>query len=897
MTRLRDRKKIIQILSIAMGLCGFYLIIAWGSYSPLDNAWSISNNITQIPLNKTGNLGAGIIDLLFSAFGQATIIIPIAFILPLLYGILCDFKFSIRRGYLFFKIINFLLFIVGNSMLFHIILSNSKYYISGGFIGGILTKLISSYIGVVGVLLISIIFIVMGFYFCLGKMITSLSQEFYTWLTATEEEKQAAALERKLAKKERKRSIQEVYVELEEKTEQSEEEITEQNEQLTDVTRFTRPIPKITRFENRVGIIEDTKETAENIVPFLEEDLTDERRKAEKVNEVEKLSISEKLKIKMDSIQPMFNTQKQTEGFSESLIDDNLPKVRLVSEDSSVPLEEKIAQQSTPEVKIEQEVEPVEMEKQKNINIPDKKDINIEQEKEQTTQYPKGYGATLVHPLLQQHTKIPKPTTPLPTLNLMDKPPAEKQMVTEQEVYAISARIEKALADFGIKATVEDVLIGPVVTRYEIQLAPGVKSSKVMNISSDLARALMFQAIRITEVVPGKPYMGIETPNSHRETVWLRDIFESNEFQNTKAKLPMALGKDISGKSVVIDMSKMPHLLVAGQTGGGKSVGVNTMILSLLYKLTPEQVRFIMIDPKMVELSIYDDIPHLLTPVVTDMKKASNALRWVVDEMERRYIFLKHLSVRNIDGYNDKIKQAADMNLPIPDPTWKPGDSMDMLPPPLEKLSYIVVIIDEFSDLIMTQGKQIEEYIIRIGQKARAAGIHLILATQRPSADVITGLIKSNIPSRIAFTVASQIDSRTILDKGGAESLLGRGDMLYSAAGTPDIIRIHGAFMKDEDVQRVTDNWRARGKPQYIESVVASSESDDSSSASSDNGDLDPLFDEVVEFVIESGVTSATGVQRRFSIGFPRAARILDQLQQQGILSEPDNRSKREILV
>ncbi|KAE9534726.1 cell division protein FtsK, partial [Ursidibacter arcticus] len=511
--------------------------------------------------------------------------------------------------------------------------------------------------------------------------------------------------------------------------------------------------------------------------------------------------------------------------------------------------------------------------------------------------YPKGYGESLVHPLLQRQKSVEKPTTPLPTLDLLSQGKVETQQITEQEIRETSARIEQELANFGVKATVEDVLVGPVVTRYEILPAAGVKATKITNLDSDLARSLIFKAIRITDVVPGKPYMGIETPNRHRETVWLRDVLNSDAFRHSKATLPMALGKDISGEPVVVDMAKMPHLLVAGQTGGGKSVGVNTMILSLLFKLTPEQVRFIMIDPKVVELSIYNDIPHLLTPVVTDMKKAENALRWAVEEMERRYLLVSSLSVRNIEGYNDKIKQAEEMGLPIPNPLWRPGDTMDALPPPLEKMSYIVLIVDEFADLMMSAGKQVEDHIMRIAQKARAVGIHLILATQRPSTDVITGVIKANIPSRIAFTVASQIDSRTILDKGGAESLLGRGDMLYSGAGSPEIIRVHGAFMSDEDVQRVADNWRARGKPNYIDSIVASQEDDNEEAGMRSSSELDPRFDEIAQFMIDGGATSISGIQRRFSLGFNRAARIIDQLEEQGILSSPDSRGKREVLA
>ena len=404
----------------------------------------------------------------------------------------------------------------------------------------------------------------------------------------------------------------------------------------------------------------------------------------------------------------------------------------------------------------------------------------------------------------------------------------------------------------------------------------------------------MFRSIRIAEVIPGKPYIGIETPNMRRQNVLLRDVLSSAEFQQAKSPLSMVLGKDISGKAVVVDLAKMPHLLVAGATGSGKSVGVNAMILSLLFKVQPEEVKFIMIDPKQVELSMYNDIPHLLTNVVTDMNKAANALRWCVDEMERRYQLLTALHVRNIEGFNHKIDQAAEMQLPIPNPIWRPGDTMDAMPPALEKLPYIVVIVDEFADLMMIVGKQVEELIARLAQKARAIGIHLILATQRPSVDVITGLIKANIPSRIAFTVASKIDSRTILDQSGAEALLGKGDMLYSGQG--DLIRVHGAYMTDDEVARVANDWRARGKPNYLDEIVENSEEGQDNNGEGNNSELDEKFDEAVDVVLSTGNTSASFLQRRLGLGFPRAARILDQMEQQGILSSPVN-GKREILA
>ncbi|MEJ9378570.1 DNA translocase FtsK, partial [Gallibacterium anatis] len=512
-----------------------------------------------------------------------------------------------------------------------------------------------------------------------------------------------------------------------------------------------------------------------------------------------------------------------------------------------------------------------------------------------TTPNYKPYNGTLIHPLLQPDPiSTVKPTTPLPSLDLLSPGQPLKTEVTQAEIQETSRRIEQQLRNFGVKAAVRNVTIGPVVTRYEIELQPGTKASKVTSIDTDLARALMFRSIRIAEVIPGKPYIGIETPNMRRQNVLLRDVLSSAEFQQAKSPLSMVLGKDISGKAVVVDLAKMPHLLVAGATGSGKSVGVNAMILSLLFKVQPEEVKFIMIDPKQVELSMYNDIPHLLTNVVTDMNKAANALRWCVDEMERRYQLLTALHVRNIEGFNHKIDQASEMQLPIPNPIWRPGDTMDAMPPALEKLPYIVVVVDEFADLMMIVGKQVEELIARLAQKARAIGIHLILATQRPSVDVITGLIKANIPSRIAFTVASKIDSRTILDQSGAEALLGKGDMLYSGQG--DLIRVHGAYMTDDEVARVANDWRARGKPNYLDEIVENSEEGQDNNGEGNNSELDEKFDEAVDVVLSTGNTSASFLQRRLGLGFPRAARILDQMEQQGILSSPVN-GKREILA
>ncbi|MEZ8757344.1 DNA translocase FtsK 4TM domain-containing protein [Vibrio splendidus] len=502
--------------------------------------------------------------------------------------------------------------------------------------------------------------------------------------------------------------------------------------------------------------------------------------------------------------------------------------------------------------------------------------------------------------LVQQDVNLPKPAEPLPTLELLFHPEKRETFIDRDALEAIARLVESKLADYKIKADVVDIFPGPVITRFELDLAPGVKVSRISGLSMDLARSLSALAVRVVEVIPGKPYVGLELPNMSRQTVFFSDVVGSPQFQEAKSPTTVVLGQDIAGEAVIADLSKMPHVLVAGTTGSGKSVGVNVMILSMLYKASPEEVRFIMIDPKMLELSIYEGIPHLLSEVVTDMKDASNALRWCVGEMERRYKLMSALGVRNIKGYNDKLKMAAEAGHPIHDPLWKPGDSLDPEAPLLEKLPYIVVVVDEFADLIMVVGKKVEELIARLAQKARAAGVHLILATQRPSVDVITGLIKANIPTRVAFTVSTKTDSRTILDQGGAESLLGMGDMLYLPPGSSHTTRVHGAFASDDDVHAVVNNWKARGKPNYIEEITNGDQTPETllpGEKMEGDEEVDPLFDQVVEHVVHSRRGSVSGVQRRFKIGYNRAARIVEQLEAQGIVSAPGHNGNREVLA
>ncbi len=490
---------------------------------------------------------------------------------------------------------------------------------------------------------------------------------------------------------------------------------------------------------------------------------------------------------------------------------------------------------------------------------------------------------------------------PLPSIELLDRPNRTGNPLTQEELQQISDTVEAVLQDFGVEVKVANVQPGPVITRFELDLAPGVKVSRISNLDKDIARSLSAISVRVVEVIPGKSYVGLELPNKTRETVFFSEVVACENFQKSQSPLTMVLGKGISGTPVIVDLARMPHLLVAGTTGSGKSVGVNVMILSLLYKSSPEDVRLIMIDPKMLELSVYEGIPHLLTEVVTDMKDAANALRWCVGEMERRYKLMSALGVRNLAGFNQKVVDAEKAGAPLRDPTWKPGDSMDELPPYLEKLPSIVVVIDEFADMMMIVGKKVEELIARIAQKARAAGIHLILATQRPSVDVITGLIKANIPTRIAFQVQSKIDSRTILDQPGADQLLGMGDMLYLPPGSGVPTRVHGAFVDDHEVHAVVADWKKRGKPNYLSEILDGSLGEDNllPGEQLDMGDeeSDPLYDEAVAFITETRRVSVSSVQRKFRIGYNRAARIVEQMEASGVVSSAGNNGQREVLA
>ncbi|MEX4137790.1 DNA translocase FtsK 4TM domain-containing protein [Haemophilus influenzae] len=908
--RFTPRQYLAEFLLGLTALFGLYLIVAWSSYTPLDNSWATASAYGNT-INKVGSFGAWIIDLFFVFLGYVAHIIPFtAFLVPI-YLLKTKAVKHLSCTRIILRTFGFTMLIIGLCVVSMLLLSSNTFYLSGGVLGGsLVVNWFYPVLGKFGSILIGFVLALIGFIFCSGASLIRLIVAFYHWLTMKNEQSENAKQEKlteeleqivivKLDRSETE-NLDQNHLNVEQNSEietqqsslEAEESSVEQPSHLINIHGLNPEVSIKSEYE----LANEENEKPQFSFGFDSESLpsvnlssdSDEQR----VSKNDFVTVWNK-PVKMVVQEDLAINQSADDFTQVSLLTkDEMPTVLLRPSHESLNTEmvdNHFATQVNEKVDLEKDGVKL------NVSLQDDVEA-VQLDKNQEPNY-KGYSGSLIHPAFQeQTTKREKPSTPLPSLDLLLKYPPNEQRITPDEIMETSQRIEQQLRNFNVKASVKDVLVGPVVTRYELELQPGVKASKVTGIDTDLARALMFRSIRVAEVIPGKPYIGIETPNLHRQMVPLRDVLDSNEFRDSKATLPIALGKDISGKPVIVDLAKMPHLLVAGSTGSGKSVGVNTMILSLLYRVQPEDVKFIMIDPKVVELSVYNDIPHLLTPVVTDMKKAANALRWCVDEMERRYQLLSALRVRNIEGFNEKIDEYEAMGMPVPNPIWRPSDTMDAMPPALKKLSYIVVIVDEFADLMMVAGKQIEELIARLAQKARAIGIHLILATQRPSVDVITGLIKANIPSRIAFTVASKIDSRTILDQGGAEALLGRGDMLYSGQGSSDLIRVHGAYMSDDEVINIADDWRARGKPDYIDGILESTDDEESSEKGiSSGGELDPLFDEVMDFVINTGTTSVSSIQRKFSVGFNRAARIMDQMEEQGIVSPMQN-GKREIL-
>lgn len=883
----------VEFLFGLTALFGFYLIIAWSSYSPIDSAWSVSTYQTEV-INKSGKLGAWVMDLFFVFFGKVGNILPFLICIAPIYFIRTKRVDSLTWTRFSLRMFGFVMLMLGLTSLCSLLLDNDNYHLAGGVVGGSLVQHLFPTLGQFGVLLFAFITSIIGFIFCSGASLIRLIVKFYHWLTVQNESEEKLIEQDEAVVSQKTTEVQEV-----EKTIAPWQQTLDSQAEQAKTLNINIEGLNLPHEQEQSPLANDEMDDIALLGEY----------QVESPEQLPEVSIAG---VTLPKIEPETSislpTTESAVALEEDLMDTpRIPEVKLspkpifpveaTEEEPSPEAEGDLGHLATAFAAQEAERENRRQMQAQEMGIALETDVHSEPGQNGL----RSISVDKVIEMFGSPKAAEKPTTAMPTLDLLDQHSTQSHDITPEELQQTSQRIEAQLRNFNVKAEVRDVLVGPVVTRYELELQPGIKASKVTSIDTDLARALTFKSIRVAETIPGKPYIGIETPNAKRQTVYLRDVLDSDEFRNSNALLPMALGKDISGKSVVIDLAKTPHLLVAGSTGSGKSVGINTMILSLLYRVRPEDVKFIMIDPKVVELSVYNDIPHLLTEVVTDMRKAANALRWCVEEMERRYQLLAQVRVRNIEGFNDKIDELKAEGYGIPDPLWKPSDSMDATAPHLGRMNYIVVIVDEFADLMMVAGKQIEELIARLTQKARAVGIHVILATQRPSVDVITGLIKSNIPSRIAFTVVQRNDSRTILDQNGAEALLGRGDMLYLANGTTELMRVHGAFMTDDEVNRVADDWRARGKPNYISAILETVGDDeeitmDDTSYVGSSDELDPLFDKAVEVVSSTGMTSTSFIQRRLKIGFNRAANIMDQMEEQGIVSEMRN-GKRELLV
>jgi len=840
-------QRVFEVGFILSTFIACYAMVALVSFDPADPSWSQTSWEGPVK-NAAGSLGAWIGDVLFFTFGLYAYAIPLAFV-SLAWFIFwrprqldeIDF-FTVGL-----RMIGALLLLIGVCGLASVNFDDLYYFSSGGLIGDVVEQAISELFGVLGSTLILLSFVAIGF-----TLLTGIS-----WLTIVDMLGAGVinACQYIFDKVKALSNRQAPAVANETKVDTEHDELT--------VSQTAEAPANTEQMHNHLDAEFDNQEQV--IVQPLDEldDVTNMSFTAVDATPRQEPSIS------------AFDVSDVEPNHDEQFARDNM------TADNDSADEAIIVEQQLELEQMEPALAPV---------------FNINNNGSDNGFEIVGDQVVSTNPLQFKE----KPVTLLPGLELLDKPNKKANPISQAELDHVARLVEEKLLEFNIKAKVVDVHPGPVITRFELDLAPGIKVSKISALSKDLARSLSAMSVRIVEVIPGKSVIGLELPNKYRETVFLSDVMNSPSFTEAKSKTSMVLGHDIAGDSVVVDLAKMPHLLVAGTTGSGKSVGVNVMIMSLLYKASPEEVRMIMIDPKMLELSVYEGIPHLLTEVVTDMKDAANSLRWCVGEMERRYKLLSAVGVRNLAGFNSKIQQAIDAGQPILDPLWKPGDSMDETAPELIKLPAIVVIVDEFADMMMIVGKKVEELIARIAQKARAAGIHLILATQRPSVDVITGLIKANIPTRIAFQVSSKIDSRTILDQGGAETLLGMGDMLYQPAGTSVPIRVHGAFVDDHEVHRVVADWKLRGEPNYIDEILNGEATADTllpGEVAEGSSDVDELFDQAVFHVTETRRGSVSGVQRKFKIGYNRAARIVEEMEAQGIVSSPGHNGNREVLA
>ncbi|MFC1235095.1 DNA translocase FtsK 4TM domain-containing protein [Vibrio sp. F74] len=920
--RLSGFQRLRECCFILGSLIAIFLAISLYSFSPADPSWSQTSWGGEVN-NASGMLGAWIADTLFFAFGSLAYCVPIvnaAFTWGLFRKREDDDSIDLMLWGT--RILGLSLVILTSCGLADINFDDIWYFSSGGVIGDVLTSLSLPILNILGTTIV--------FLFLWGAGLTLLTG--ISWLSIVEwlGSRFISALTWALntLRGSPKETLQSVNNDQVEETTSEEElaidtpfehRLESDNEQDNPQRRYNIHIPK----ENLEASASHTNEEASNVersqqlystIEQLEQDaqqhndmpivtqnigLRDDELTSHRMERTNRVEPS-----KSDIEHFVNETEKTEPSISrealDHLIDDEFAEKSRVS---AVSVIDDNSEQEWEQTTIGEESKTVEETRadiQSNVVEEEQGDEDVKAFQDLVSEAQQNMAAEQNPFLVQKQANLPVPTAPLPTLELLYHPEKRENHIDRAALEEIARLVESKLDDYKIKARVVDIFPGPVITRFELDLAPGVKVSRISSLSMDLARSLSAMAVRVVEVIPGKPYVGLELPNITRQTVYFSDVVNSKIFQESTSPTTVVMGQDIAGEAVIADIAKMPHVLVAGTTGSGKSVGVNVMILSMLYKAKPEDLRFIMIDPKMLELSIYEGIPHLLSEVVTDMKDAANALRWCVGEMERRYKLMSALGVRNIKGFNEKLKMAADAGHPIHDPLWKAGDSMDQVAPLLEKLPYIVVVVDEFADLIMVVGKKVEELIARLAQKARAAGVHLILATQRPSVDVITGLIKANIPTRVAFTVSTKTDSRTILDQGGAESLLGMGDMLYLPPGSSHTTRVHGAFASDDDVHAVVNDWKARGQPNYIDEIVNGQQTADTllpgENMDSDE-DVDPLFDQVVEHVVQSRRGSVSGVQRRFKIGYNRAARIIEQLEAQGIVSSPGHNGNREVLA
>jgi len=915
-------QRLLEVGLIVMGAISIYILITLFSYDPADPSWTKTGNYEFIK-NAGGAFGAWLSDILLFTFGWLAFFVPV--ILSVI-GWLFFRKFHdlVEVDYLALglRLIGFVLFIVGFSAICSMNFDDVYYYSSGGIIGDVISFLLSPLLGFTGATLLFLVAVMVGFTLMTGiswlQVIDGIGK--YSWLGGEKalalaksmlglsEPKAVSMQTTTLATGSTTNPLTHSRTNIDSPELQSKVSTNSDNNQIDDATKAD-PLDK----KRDDSLLANFFSAADSANEQSEEHQTTEEKnsRAESTSQqseaVPESTLSSTSKSIPNMLKKVFDKSSKPGPTPTDNIDD---KRKDVSFDDDMPFE--FGDEPMSASKADDDIESSDIE---GIDTPmsyssiddDLSDDDILGALEGMQTYndtpvrdtnASQQTAGVIVPPPQEE----KPPITLPSLELLDRPDKVENPVSQEELEAVSRLVEAKLLDFNIQAEVVGVYPGPVITRFELDLAPGIKVSKISGLSKDLARSLSAMSVRVVEVIPGKSYIGLEIPNKHRQIVRLSEVMSSDVFDKASSPLTMVLGKDIGGKAVVVDLAKMPHLLVAGTTGSGKSVGVNTMILSLLYKSTPEEVRLIMIDPKMLELSVYEGIPHLLSEVVTDMKEAANALRWCVGEMERRYKLMSSLGVRNLKGYNAKIDQARQDGKPIRDPLWRSTDNMLEMPPELDRLPAIVVVIDEFADMMMIVGKKVEELIARIAQKARAAGIHLVLATQRPSVDVITGLIKANIPTRMAFQVSSKIDSRTILDQQGAENLLGMGDMLYLPPGSGVPTRVHGAFVDDHEVHAVVNDWKSKAKPNYIKEILEGEMTDENmlpgeAAEMAEGEEADPVFDEAVAFVTETRKVSISSIQRKLRIGYNRSARIVEQMESMGIVSRAANNGTREVLA